>query len=70
MILNDLPDEVARESVLLLYKTPQGHPQATRFFHHPVIAQKLGLLGPGEVFVDTDLNALVQELNNKELNHT
>ena len=66
MILNYLPDEVARESVMLIYKTPQGYSQATRFFDIPSIAHKLGLLGPGEVFVDTDLNALVQELNSKE----
>lgn len=66
MILNYLPDEIARESVILIYKTPQGYSQATRFFDIPSIAHKLGLLGPGEVFVDTDLNALVQELNSKE----
>jgi len=66
MILNYLPDDVARESVMLIYKTPQGYSQATRFFDIPSIAHKLGLLGPGEVFVDTDLNALVQELNSKE----
>lgn len=65
MILNYLPDEVARESVMLIYKTPLGYSRATGFFDIPSIAHKLVLLGPGEVFVDTDLNALVQELNNK-----
>ena len=63
MILNYFPDNVARESVMLIYRTPQGYSRATRFFTIPSIAHKLGLLGPGEVFVDTDLNALVQELN-------
>ncbi len=63
MILNYLPDDVARESVMLIYRTRQGFSRATRFFDRPETAQKLGLLGPGEVFVDTDLNALVQELN-------
>ena len=63
MILNYLPDDVARESVIFIYRTPQGYSRATRFFTMPSIAHKLGLLGPGEVFVDTDLNALVQELN-------
>ncbi|MBK8751695.1 MAG: AAA family ATPase [Candidatus Competibacteraceae bacterium] len=66
MILNYLPDSVARESVMFIYRTPQGYSRATRFFDIPSIAHKLGLLGPGEVFVDTDLNALVQELNSKE----
>ena len=63
MILNYLPDDVARESVIFIYRTPQGYSRATRFFTMPSIAHKLGFLGPGEVFVDTDLNALVQELN-------
>ena len=66
MILNYLPDNVARESVMFIYRTPQGYSRATRFFDIPSITHKLGLLGPGEVFVDTDLNALVQELNSKE----
>lgn len=63
MILNYLPDDVARESVMLIYRTPKGYTQATPFFTIPAIARKLGLLGPGEVFVDTDLTALVRELN-------
>lgn len=63
MILNYLPDEVARESVMFIYRTPEGHTKATPFFTIPTVAHKLGLLGPGEVFVDTDLTALVQELN-------
>jgi predicted ATPase len=63
MILNYLPDEVARESVMFIYRTPKGYTKATPFFTIPTVAHKLGLLGPGEVFVDTDLTALVQELN-------
>lgn len=63
MILNYLPDDVARKSVILVYKTPAGYSRATRFFDIPSVAQKLGLLGPGEVFIDTDLDALTQELN-------
>lgn len=63
MILNYLPDEVARESVIFVYRTPEGYTEATLFFTIPTVAHKLGLLGPGEVFVDTDLTALVQELN-------
>ncbi|MCB1823146.1 MAG: AAA family ATPase [Candidatus Competibacteraceae bacterium] len=63
MILNYLPDEVARESVMFIYRTREGHTKATPFFTIPTVDYKLGLLGPGEVFVDTDLTALVQELN-------
>ncbi|MBF0583654.1 MAG: AAA family ATPase [Magnetococcales bacterium] len=60
-ILNFLPDDVARESVLFFYKTPQGFSRARRFFDLPLTAKKLAILGPGEVYADTDLEALVQE---------
>lgn len=60
MILNYLPDAVAREAVLLLYRTPQGTSRAVRFFDLPETSRKLQLLGPGEVFVDTDLAAAAQ----------
>lgn len=55
MILNYLPDEVARQAVVMLYRTPEGHTQAVRFFDLPDTSEKLTLLGPGEVFVDTEL---------------
>lgn len=55
MILNYLPDDVARQAVVMLYRNPQGHTQAVRFFDLPDTSAKLDLLGPGEVFVDTEL---------------
>lgn len=66
MILNYLPDEVAKESVILLYKTRQGITRCKRYFDIPDTANKLKALGPGEVFVDTDLTALVQQLEQAE----
>jgi predicted ATPase len=62
MILNYLPDDVAKESVILLYKTRNGFTQAMRYFDLPDTADKLKALGPGEVFVDTDLTVLTQQL--------
>jgi len=62
MILNYLPDEVAKESVILLYKTKEGFTRAVRYFDLPETMDKLKALGPGEVFVDTDLTALTQQL--------
>ena len=61
MILNYLPDDVARKAVMLLYRTEQGMTRAARFFDLPEPARKLALLGPGEVFVDTDLSGAAQE---------
>lgn len=61
LILNYLPDDVARQAVMLLYRNEQGHTQAARLFDLPSMQDKLGLLGPGEAYVDTDLNALPLE---------
>lgn len=58
MILNYLSDKVAREAVLFVYKTPDGHTRVRRFFDLPGIGSKLDVMGPGEAFVDTDLAAL------------
>ena len=55
LILNYLPDDVAREAVLLLFRNSQGHTKVVRLFDLPTPSHKLTLLGPGEVFVDTNL---------------
>jgi len=62
MILNYLDDDVARESVVYLYKTADGRTQAKRFFDIPSVAEKLSVMGPGEAFADTDLTALQEEI--------
>jgi predicted ATPase len=61
LVLNYLPDEVAKASVLLLYRNNAGHTKAVRLFDLPSTQKKLTLLGPGEVFVDTNLEALPAE---------
>jgi predicted ATPase len=61
MILNYLPDDIAQESVIFLYRNSKGLTRSVRFFDLPSTRKKLALLGPGEVFVDTDLVQLVQE---------
>ena len=62
MILNYLSDELAKEAVVYLYKTPQGFTRAIPFFSIPSLAEKLTVMGPGEVFVDTNLIALSEEI--------
>ncbi len=62
VILNFLEDKVARDAVILLYKTADGRTQACRYFDLPETSYKLKALGPGEVFADTDLNKLVDRL--------
>lgn len=61
MILNWLPDDVAQESVMLLYRNSDGATQAAHFFDLPSTQKRLGLLGPGEVFVDVDLREMAEE---------
>lgn len=61
LVLNYLPDDVAKEAVLLLYRNNAGHTKVVRLFDLPSTQKKLALLGPGEVFVDTNLEALPAE---------
>ncbi len=62
LILNYLDDDVAREGVIFLYKTNVGQTRAVPFFRIASMAEKLKYMGPGEVFADTDLSALVDEI--------
>ena len=62
LVLNYLEDEVAKDSVVLLYKDNHGHTQAKKFFEIAETSQKLGLLGPGEVMSDTNLEQLSAQL--------
>lgn len=61
LLLNYVPDDVAREAVQFLYKTPQGETRCRSFFSIPRMAAKLEAMGPGDAFVDTDLRLLSRE---------
>ena len=65
MILNYMEDKVARESVYLLYRDEAGWTRSVRFFDQPETAAKLEALGPGEVYVDTNLTRLTKRLGRK-----
>ena len=67
MILNYLDDEVACKGVLYIYRTATGVTQAIPFFSIPSMAEKLLFMGPGEVFVDTNLLHLADEIAALEL---
>ncbi len=66
MILNYLSDEVAGSGVIYLYKTLKGLTKSIPFFSIPSIAEKLTVMGPGEVFVDTNLTDLPGEIERIE----
>ncbi len=63
MILNYLSDDIAKESVIYLYRLPNGQAKAVQFFAIPSLAKKLKVMGPGEAFVDTNLVKLADELS-------
>lgn len=62
MILNYLSDDVAKSGVIYLYKKQKGITKAISFFSIPSIAEKLTVMGPGEVFVDTNLTDMSEEI--------
>lgn len=62
MILNYIPDDLAKEAVILIYKLQDGRTRCIRFFDLPQTQEKLRALGPGEVFVDTQLSDLIKNL--------
>jgi len=63
MILNFLEDDQARQSVIYIDKREDGTTRATSFFKIPSLDCKLGIMGPGEAFVDTDLLHLAEEID-------
>ena len=62
MILNYMEDEIAVAGIVYLYKNNQGITRSIKLFDIPSMAEKLKFMGPGEVFADTDLTNLYQEI--------
>lgn len=62
MILNYIDDETAIKSVQYIYKTPEGFTQSIPFFDIPSMKEKLEFMGAGEVYVDTNLVKLYEEI--------
>ena len=62
MILNYIDDDIAKDSVKYIYKTKEGLTQSIPFFEIPSMAEKLEMMGAGSAYVDTDLEALVDEI--------
>lgn len=62
LLLNYLPDEVAKESVYFLYKDSSNYTKAKKFFDIESMKDKLQVLGPGEAMGDTDLTDLSEKL--------
>lgn len=62
MVLNYIEDDVAIKGVIYLYKNRSGGTQAVRLFDIPSMRKKLTVMGPGEVYEDTLLSQLEDEI--------
>jgi predicted ATPase len=62
MVLNYLEDEVAIDGVIYIYKAKNGATQAIRLFDIPSMREKLTVMGAGEVYEDTLLTQLNDEI--------
>jgi predicted ATPase len=62
MVLNYLEDEIAIEGVVYIYKGKNGATQAIRLFDIPAMREKLTVMGAGEVYEDTLLTQLNDEI--------
>jgi predicted ATPase len=62
MVLNYLEDEIAIEGVIYIYKAKNGATQAIRLFDIPSMREKLTVMGAGEVYEDTLLTQLNEEI--------
>ena len=60
LVLNYLEDEIARQSVLLIYKLPNGVSRAIRLFEVPIAAERLECLSPGESMLDLSLTRVAE----------
>lgn len=61
LVLNYLEDDIARQSVLLIYKRPDGVSRAIRLFDVPMAAERLECLSPGESMLDLSLARAAEE---------
>ena len=66
LILNDLTDAQAEASVIVLYRNSKGRTRSCRYFDLPSAKKKLGILGPGEVYVDTSIEQIAREAEEME----
>ena len=62
MVLNYLEDDVALAGVIYIYKAKNGATQAIRLFDIPSMREKLTVMGAGEVYEDTLLTQLNEDI--------
>ncbi len=66
LVLNYLPDDIAKDAVNYVYKSSDGDTQYKRFFEIPRVNEKLEFMGVGDAVLDTNLIELTNTLNSVE----
>ena len=61
MVLNYIEDEIARRSVIFVYKNKLGHTKAHKLFALPSLTNKLDSLAPGDAMLDIYLKDAAKE---------
>lgn len=61
MILNYLDDDVATNSVFLVFRRVDGSSGVTRFYSIPSVKDRLDVMGPGEAFADVSLTQISKD---------
>lgn len=62
IVLNYLEDEVAIKGLVYVYKSKNGFTSSIPFFSIPSMHEKLSVMGPGDVYQDTSLVDLQEEI--------
>ena len=66
VLLNYIEDDIAKESVVLVYKAEPFKSKAIRFFDIPEAEERLQYLGAGEAFLDVNFDTLVDNIPSAE----
>lgn len=61
MVLNYIPDELAKKGVSLIYKNQYGHTKSCKFFAQPELADSLEYFGPGEAMLSVNLEDIAKK---------
>lgn len=61
MLLNYIPEEIAKDSVHLIYRAKDGGSKQVPFFTIPSVQEKLDFLAPGDAMLDVRLEEVAVE---------
>lgn len=66
LVINAMPEDVALQSTLFVYRNSEGRTCVKPFFAIPDVAERLSYLSPGEVYLDVNMDELACTLSSQE----